>query len=175
MKTLQCLLLISLVFMGRSELLAQTVVKAELHGGGVVNRAGGVWSAATADVTYNVYSDRVEFSIRLRQFGTDVNQIHLHLGPEGLAGPIILNMYDRRNDGPIPGTASLAGGVFTGVALPGDAVINEALHARGIRNFDDIKAALLNPASLTYIDVSSESAPAGEIRGQNRLVVEPIR
>lgn len=60
MKTLQCLLLISLVFMGRSELLAQTVVKAELHGGAVVNRAGGIWSAATADVTYNVYLDRID-------------------------------------------------------------------------------------------------------------------
>ena len=88
---------------------------------------------------------------------------------------IILNMYDRRTDGPIRGTTSIPGGEFTGVALPGDAVINEALQARGIRNFDDIRAALLNPAGLTYIDVSSESAPAGEIRGQNRLVVEPIR
>jgi hypothetical protein len=145
--------------MGGSALLAQTVVKAELNGGHVVNSVGehtvkGTWSAATADVVFNVYPDRIEFSIRLRQFGTDVNQIRVHLGGEGLSGPIILNMYDRRTHGQIAGVGTLAGGVFDGVAVPADAVITDALRLRGIRNFDDVKAALLHPAGLTYTDVS---------------------
>ena len=118
MKKLQLLLVFAFLLIGSSTLLAQTVVKAELSGGNEAPEK--IISAATADVTYNVYSNRVEFSVWLRQFGTDVNQIHVHIAPEGLSGPIILNMYNRAIHGAIPGVETIEGGVFYGVSTVDD-------------------------------------------------------
>jgi hypothetical protein len=175
MKKLQLLLVFAFLLVGSSTLLAQTVVRAELSGGG--EAPDKIISAATADVTYNVYANRVEFTVRLRQFGTDVNQIHVHIAPEGLAGPIILNMYNRAIHGAIAGVETIEGGVFYGVSTVDDVTprINNDLRQRGIRSFDDVVAALLNPAGLTYTNIHTTSVPGGEIRGQNHLVVEPIR
>jgi hypothetical protein len=175
MKKLQFLLVFAFLFVGSSMLLAQTVVKAELDGGQEAPEK--IISAATADVIYNVYSDRIEFSVRLRQFGTDVNQIHVHIAPEGLAGPIILNMYNRAIHGPIEDSDTITGGVFYGVSTVNDVTprITNDLRMRGIRNFADVRAAILNPAGLTYTNIHTTSVAGGEIRGQNRLVVEPIR
>jgi len=175
MKKLQLLLVFAFLLIGSSTLLAQTVVKAELSGGNEAPEK--IISAATADVTYNVYPNRVEFTVRLRQFGTDVNQIHVHIAPEGLAGPIILNMYNRAIHGAIHGADTIEGGVFYGVSTVDDVTprINNDLRQRGIRNFADVVAALLNPSGLTYTNIHTTSVPGGEIRGQNHLVVEPIR
>jgi CHRD domain len=175
MKKLQLLLVFAFLFVGSSMLLAQTVVKAELDGGNEAPEK--IISAATADVIYNVYSDRIEFSVRLRQFGTDVNQIHVHLAPEGLAGPIILNMYNRTMHGALEGVDSIEGATFYGVSTVEDVTprITNDLRMRGIRNFADVRAALLNPAALTYTNVHTMSVPGGEIRGQNRLLIEPVR
>jgi hypothetical protein len=175
MKKLRFLLVFGFLFVGSSMLLAQTVVKAELDGGQEAPEK--IISAATGDVIYNVYSDRIEFSVRLRQFGTDVSQIHVHLGPEGLAGPIILNMYNRATHGPLEDVDTIAGATFYGVSTAEDVTprITNDLRMRGIRNFADVRAALLNPSALTYTNIHTMSVPGGEIRGQNRLVVEPIR
>ena len=176
MKKLQVLMLVVFFFAGKSVLCAQTVVKAELDGGQVsdINLEAftrGIWSAATAEVVFKVYPDRIEFSIRLRQFGTDVNRIDVHLGSEGLAGPIILNMYNRALHGRIPDVETIGGGVFYGVSIVDDVRITDALKRRGIRNFDDFTAALLNPAGLTYTNVQTMSVPGGEVRGQNIIVI----
>ena len=175
MKKLQLLLVFAVLLVGSSTLLAQTVVKAELSGGNEAPEK--IISAATADVTYNVYSDRVEFTVRLRQFGTDVNQIHVHIAPEGLSGPIILNMYNRAIHGAIPGVETIEGGVFYGVSTVDDVTprLTNDLRVRGVRNFADVVAALLNPAALTYTNIHTTSVAGGEIRGQNRLAIEPIR
>jgi CHRD domain len=172
MKKLQCLLVFAFLLVGSSTLLAQTVVKAELNGGNEAPEK--VISAATGEAIFNVYSDRIEFAIRLRQFGTDVNQMHIHFAPEGFPGPIVLNLYNRTIHGAIPDVDTIGGGVFYGVATAVDALISDATRVRGIRNFADLRAAILNPAGLTYTNVHTTSVAGGEIRGQNRLVVEPI-
>jgi len=174
MRKLQILLVFAFLFVGSSMLLAQTVVKAELNGGNEAPEK--IISAATAEAIYNVYSDRIEFSIRLRQFGTDVNQMHIHFAPEGLAGPIVLNLYNRAIHGPIADADTIGGGVFYGVATVDDFTprLNNDLRVRGIRNFADLRTAILNPAGLTYTNIHTTSVAGGEIRGQNRLVVEPI-
>jgi CHRD domain len=172
MKKLQFLLVFAFLLVGSSMLLAQTVVKAELDGG--QEAPDKIISAATADVIYNVYSDRIEFSIRLRQFGTDVNQIHVHIAPPGLAGPIIMNMYNRAIHGPLTDVDTITGGIFYGVSTVEDVTprINNDLRQRGIRNFADVRAAILN--GLTYTNIHTASVPGGEIRGQNRVAIEPI-
>jgi len=173
MKKVQCLLVFAFLLVGSSTLLAQIVVKAELDGG--QEAPDKIVTAATADVIYNVYSDRIEFSLRIRQFGTDVNQIHIHLAPEGLAGPIILNMYNRAIHGAIPDVDTIAGGVFYGVSTVDDVTprINNDLRMRGIRNFADVRAAIIN--GLTYTNIHTTSVPGGEIRGQNHVAIEPLR
>jgi hypothetical protein len=174
MKKLQFLLVFAFLFVGSSMLLAQTIVKAKLDGG---QEEPKIISAATADVTYYVYATRIEFEIRLRQFGTDVTQIHVHFAPEGLSGPIILNMYNRAMHGTIPNIDTIEGGVFFGVSVAADTVgrINQDTMVRGIRDFDDVRAALMNPAGPTYTNVHTMSVAGGEIRGQNRPVVETVR
>ena len=173
MKKLQCLLVFAFLLVGSSTLLAQIVVKAELDGGQEAPEK--IISAATGDVIYNVYSDRIEFSLRLRQFGTDITQIHVHVAPEGLAGPIIMNMYNRAIHGPIEDSDTITGGVFYGVSTVDDVTprINDALRQRGIRNFADVRAAIIN--GLTYTNIHTMSVPGGEIRGQNHLAIEPLR
>jgi hypothetical protein len=172
MKKLQIVLVFAFLFVGSSMLLAQTVVKAELDGG--QEAPVKVISAATGDVIYNLYSDRIEFSIRLRQFGTDVNQIHVHLAPEGIDGPIILNMYNRTIHGAIPDVDTIAGGVFYGVSTVDDVTprLSDATRVRGVRNFADVRAAIIN--GLTYTNVHTASVAGGEIRGQNKVAIEPI-
>jgi hypothetical protein len=143
------------VLMGGSILMAQTVMRTELNGGEEVGEGGaGVASNAEGRGFFLVYADRIDFTIDTQGFGTDVNAAHIHLGHRGANGPVIVPLFSRQTQGPLP--ARLSGTIF-----PTDLVPNPE---RGLTTFDDLRRAITS--GRTYANFHTTLHPGGEIRGQ---------
>jgi hypothetical protein len=86
---------------------------------------------------------------------------HIHVGPEGVAGPIVLP-FSPASGFPVGVTA----GTYDAFLGPADLT-----PAGGVNTFDDLIAQI--EAGNTYANVHSTMFPGGEIRGQLQTVPEP--
>ena len=94
-------------------------------------------------------------SITLQTDGlTDAILAHIHVGPAGQDGPVVLPLYDRTTDGPLASRldVSVASNEYQPVS------------GTGINSFDDLLAAI--ESGNTYVNVHTSAHPGGEIRGQ---------
>jgi hypothetical protein len=131
---------------------------ADLSGGnevpGVVTGSGG-----TATVTLNAATNELTWVIDVYNLPSGVTASHIHVGSQGVAGPVVINFpvaATSSNDFRISGSANLS----ALVARP----------AQGINSADDFKQMLLNEDA--YVNVHSQANPGGEIRGPLRLVTQ---
>lgn len=85
----------------------------------------------------------------------NVTSINIHAGAYGEIGPVIFNLYSA-SQGPLPGRLNK---ILTSADL-------QPAPASGINNFSDAMAALRSREAITYINVTTEAHPTGEIRGQ---------
>jgi hypothetical protein len=131
--------------------MAQTVMRTDLSGG---EEVPGVATNAEGRGFFLVYSDRIEFTIDTRGFGTEVQAGHIHLGPRGANGPVIVPLFNRELQGELPDR-------LTGTIFPTDLVPNAE---RGVSTFDDLRRAI--SSGRTYANFHTTLAPGGEIRGQ---------
>jgi hypothetical protein len=144
-----------LLLQGRTAQAEEFTVVAILGGGEEVPAllTGGVGSA-----TITVDTDTRELTVTLRVFNLPTGSTagHIHVGPKGVAGPVVLNF-------PVP------------VGRTGDfsmdfRVGRPAFVARpeiGILTIDDLIQAMY--AGGAYVNIHTTQFPGGEIRGQLTL------
>lgn len=127
---------------------------AELNGSQVVPP---VSTIATGDATAKVdISDtQVEYRVEVSNL-SDIQSAHIHLAPSGQNGDVVAVLY--------PGPTKP--GSFTGLLCEGTLLTADL---KGPLAGKDVKALVsAMRAGSTYVNVHTDSFPAGEIRGQLR-------
>jgi hypothetical protein len=95
----------------------------------------------------------------------NITQAHIHCGPAGANGPVVLWLYPSAPPAMlIPGRSS--GVLNRGTATDADIVSQpaSAVCPGGVDSFDDLVAQMR--AGNTYVNVHTSQFPPGEIRGQ---------
>lgn len=114
-------------------------------------------AVGTAEVSVDTVARELAVTLNVFNFVTGTTAGHIHVGPKGVAGPVVFNF-------PIPTgrTGDLALSFRVGIA---------AFVARpeiGILTIDDAIQAVVGGNS--YVNIHSTQSPAGEIRGQLTVV-----
>jgi hypothetical protein len=108
-------------------------------------------TSASGTATLVLFSDRVEFEI-IGASITGVTMAHIHNGAPGVAGPIVVTLYNQ------PASPS---GTINGVLVSG--TLNSGNLPTGV-TVESLKALLLS--GNAYVNVHTSTNPSGEIRGQ---------
>lgn len=153
MKQFLCVCALALAVLLPSAASAQTVNMVATLTGAEENPAILTGAVGTAEIA--VDADNKEISVTLRVFNlpTAATVGHIHAGPRGVNGPVIL-------DFPIPAGRT---GDMTLQFRVGQSVF----HARpeiGINTIDDIIQTIVGGGA--YANVHTSTNPSGEIRGQ---------
>jgi hypothetical protein len=117
-------------------------------------------AVGTATVSVDATNEEVAVQLNLFNFATGTSAGHIHVGPKGVAGPVVLNFpipAGRTGDLPL----SFRLGVAAFVARP----------EIGINTMSDLIQAIVGGGA--YVNIHTSQYPAGEIRGQ--LVPVPTR
>ena len=117
-------------------------------------------AVGTATVSVDATNEEVAVQLNLFNFATGTSAGHIHVGPRGVAGPVVLNFpipTGRTGDLPL----SFRLGVAAFVARP----------EIGINTMSDLIQAIVGGGA--YVNIHTSQYPAGEIRGQ--LVPVPVR
>ena len=117
-------------------------------------------AVGTATVSVDATNEEVAVQLNLFNFATGTTAGHIHVGPRGVAGPVVLNFpipTGRTGDLPL----SFRLGVAAFVARP----------EIGINTMSDLIQAIVGGGA--YVNIHTSQYPAGEIRGQ--LVPVPTR
>lgn len=141
-------------------------------------------SQAQGQALFQIADDSLSFDYKLIASNIDnITQAHIHCGPAGMNGPIIVWLYPSPTaGGALPGGA----GRHDGVLAEGTIVSGTPLHVRtvgssaacpgGVSSFADVLAKIR--ANNTYVNVHTSDSvtppantgpgdfPGGEIRGQ---------
>ena len=127
------------------------VLQADLSGSNEVP-ARNTGATGTAGIT--IEGQTVHFVVEVHNIQA-VSLSHIHSGAAGSNGPVRVNFYTGPVTGPLNGI--LAQGSFT------------AADVKGV-SFDELLSELRS--GNAYVNVHSPTFPAGEIRGQTRLVAQ---
>jgi hypothetical protein len=117
-------------------------------------------AVGTATVSVDATNEEVAVQLNLFNFATGTSAGHIHVGPKGVAGPVVLNFpipAGRTGDLPL----SFRLGVAAFVARP----------EIGINTMSDLIQAIVGGGA--YVNIHTSQYPAGEIRGH--LVPVPTR
>jgi hypothetical protein len=146
--------------------LAQVVnMTATLTGGEETTATPGVLgiltgAVGTATVSVDAANAEVAVQLQLFNFATGTTAGHIHVGPRGVAGPVVLNFpMPTGRTGDLPLSFRLGAAAF--VARPDI----------GINTIQDALQAIVGGGA--YVNIHTSANPAGEIRGQ--LVPIPVR
>ena len=114
-------------------------------------------AVGAADVSVDVGNREVVVSLRVFNLPTASTAGHIHVGPRGVAGPVVLDFPN------IPGRT----GDFALTFRLNQAALrpNPAI---GINTIEDVIQAITG--GNAYVNIHSTTFPAGEIRGQIELV-----
>ncbi|MEQ6342811.1 MAG: CHRD domain-containing protein [Gammaproteobacteria bacterium] len=117
---------------------------------------GPVATGAFGMVHVKLAQDRqsLEFRLHASNFGTPVLAAHIHLGPKGANGPVLITLFSRASQGDFPGMLS---GVLTAANV-------EAKPGLGVNTLEDVINNIF--WGNAYVNVHSQTFPGGEIRGQ---------
>jgi hypothetical protein len=112
-----------------------------------------VSTIATGDFEAQIVNNdqAIDFVLRAQNI-VNVTQAHIHVGAEGVNGPVIFWLFDPATDGPFTSPV-------TGTLTAADLV-----QAGGINTFAQALEAIRD--GNTYVNVHTVVYPAGEIRGQ---------
>ena len=117
-------------------------------------------AVGTATVSVDATNEEVAVQLNLFNFATGTTAGHIHVGPRGVAGPVVLNFpIPAQRTGDLPLSFRL--GVAAFVARP----------EIGINTMSDLIQAIVGGGA--YVNIHTSQYPAGEIRGQ--LVPVPVR
>jgi hypothetical protein len=132
---------------------AQTIrFTAQLSG---ANETPGIVTGAfgTADVTWDVATQTLNWIIDIFNMPSGTNNAHFHVAGPGVAGPTVVNIAFPAN-------------ISNDYRLTGSATATNLLPRadQGIRSWQDFEQSLLG--GQIYINIHSALNPGGEIRGQ---------
>ena len=117
-------------------------------------------AVGTATVSVDATNEEVAVQLNLFNFATGTSAGHIHVGPRGVAGPVVLNFpIPAGRTGDLPLSFRLGSAAF--VARP----------EIGINSMSDLIQAIVGGGA--YVNIHTSQYPAGEIRGQ--LVPVPTR
>ena len=114
-------------------------------------------AVGTVEVTVDVPNQEIMVTLRVFNAPTPTTAGHIHVGPSGIAGPVVINFPAALNGR----TGDFATTFRVG---PADFVARPAI---GINTMQDAMQAILNGNS--YVNVHTTQNPGGEIRGQLQL------
>lgn len=117
---------------------------------------GPVATGAFGMAYFKLSQDRQSLEFRLQAFnvGTPVGAAHIHLGPKGANGPVLMTLFNRASQGDFPG-------MLSGVLTAANVMPRPSL---GVNTFEDVLNNIF--WGNAYVNVHSQAFPAGEIRGQ---------
>jgi hypothetical protein len=117
-------------------------------------------AVGTATVSVDATNEEVAVQLQLFNFATGTTAGHIHVGPRGVAGPVVLNFpIPAGRTGDLPLSFRLGAAAF--VARP----------EIGINTMQDAIQAIVGGGA--YVNIHTSQFPAGEIRGQ--LTAVPAR
>jgi|SRR5688572_15944512 len=117
-------------------------------------------AVGTATVSVDATNQEVAVQLQLFNFATGTTAGHIHVGPRGVAGPVVLNFpVPTGQTGDLPLSFRLGPSAF--VARP----------EIGINTMTDAIQSIVGGGA--YVNIHSSQFPGGEIRGQ--LTVVPQR
>jgi hypothetical protein len=154
--------------------LAPDAVAASMHGGGpgavsnhFIAPLSGAQEVPPADTrargqaTFTLSEDGSELSYRLIVANLqNVTMAHIHLGPAGVNGPVVLWLY------PAAPPPQLIPGRSSGVLATGTATAANLVGPLAAAEMSDLIDAMR--AGNAYVNVHTSQYPGGEIRGQIR-------
>jgi hypothetical protein len=117
-------------------------------------------SVGAATVSVDATNEEIAVTLALFNFATGTTAGHIHVGPRGIAGPVVINFpipTGRTGDLPL----SFRVGTAAFVARP----------EIGINTMQDAIQAIVG--GNAYVNIHTSANPGGEIRGQ--LSVVPLR
>jgi CHRD domain-containing protein/PEP-CTERM motif-containing protein len=117
-------------------------------------------ATGSALVTFDTTNNTVSYDVPFANLSTPINDAHIHWGPPGVAGPVLLPLALP----PSPSNSGTLIGTLTSSDLHPDPV-------HGIASLQDVVNAGLG--GNLYVNVHSVDLPNGEIRGQLAPVPEP--
>jgi hypothetical protein len=117
-------------------------------------------AVGTATVSVDATNEEVAVQLQLFNFATATSAGHIHVGPRGVAGPVVLNFpIPQGRTGDLPLSFRLGSSAF--VARP----------EIGINTMQDLIQAIVGGGA--YVNIHTSQYPGGEIRGQ--LIPIPVR
>ena len=125
------------------------------------DRRRGCWAltgaVGTATVAVDATNQEIAVTLNLFNFATGTTAGHIHVGPRGVAGPVVINFpLPTGRTGDLPLTFRLGAAAF--VARP----------EIGINTMQDAIQAIVGGGA--YVNIHTSANPAGEIRGQLTVV-----
>jgi hypothetical protein len=142
------------VLLTASPAAAQTVTLTTTLYGGDETPPLNTGALGTAEVSVDVANREIAVTLRIFNIPTTTTAGHIHVGPRGVAGPVVIDF---------PATIAGRTGDFTMTFRVGE----EAFRARaaiGIHTMEDAIQAIAGGNS--YVNIHTTQFPAGEIRGQ---------
>ena len=145
--------MVSALLLSAAAASAQVVVATTTLTSGEETPALLTGAAGTAEVAIDTVAK--EFAVTLRVFNipTTTTAGHIHVGPKGVAGPVVIDF---------PGIAGRLGDFVTTFRV-GEASFR-ASAVNGINSIDDVIQAVAN--GNAYVNIHTTTNPGGEIRGQ---------
>jgi hypothetical protein len=116
-------------------------------------------AVGTAEVGVDVANKELSITLRVFNLPTASTAGHIHVGPKGVAGPIVIDFPN------IPGRT----GDFV-IAFRVNQAAMRTQAALGIHTMDDVIQAITG--GNAYVNIHSTTNPGGEIRGQLARVAE---
>jgi len=135
---------------------AQEVTTIEIPGASAPLNNGPVASGGygVAELAISLDRSSLEYSVEIINLGTEVQKVHVHLGPRGANGPMLFSIFNIAD-----------GGAF-GLSQAGFLTI-EDLQANpdlGINTMEDVFTNLKR--NNLYFNIHTLAIPSGELRGQ---------
>lgn len=153
MKTMLSAGALALVFLLPTPAAAQDVRMVATLTGGEENPAILTGAVGTAEVAVDATNRELTVTLRLFNLPTNTTAGHIHVGPRGVNGPVII-------DFPIP--AGRTGDLTLEFRVGGGQFRSRA--DIGISTFDDAIQAISGGGA--YVNIHTSTNPGGEIRGQ---------
>jgi len=137
----------------------QVQMNADLSGGNEAPNKVTSGALGNADCSVNISARTITCTGTVFNLPSGVTQGHIHVGAEGVAGPVVCNAV-------VPVNASNDFN-FAISCDESNIILRPEL---GIRSFEDFLQALLG--GNTYVNIHSAVNPGGEVRGQLRRRTE---